>query len=288
METTNPTEVTEIDDVQLNEQIDELNKKQDKTEEETNKLGGLKKERSSRYQTKVTHLMSDKKAADYRAETAEEKLKRAEEELSELKNTQVKEVVSPVKETVTIGKEAHYTDRTLRTMVDAGQLNETEAYNMQRARDKAELKEELRQEFKEDSLKTNAQTQAQKDLADIVAQYPQWDPKNADHNPKDELMLEVVDLYNSGVPIKKALAKAKRIVGVKTPIDSSDALSVQSSSAPKKEDKVATPFSSEEEDIAVRTFRDTKNPATGRLYTPAEAIEKAKKAKEKRQALRRT
>ena len=276
------------EDVQLNTEIDNLNKKADKTPEDIEKLGGLKKERSTRYQTKITHLTSDKKAAEYEAQMAKERLAALERENEELKNKPAP-IASVANETEEYGGKAYYTDTTLQRMVDSRQISEAQAIQMQEDRREAKIEERLEKKFEAKHKNETVKQTKERELAEILTLYPHWMADHPKYNPKDPLMIETADLYNSGIPVKRALEKAKKIVGVQGRIDNTDNLSLHSPSAPdEKSDKVTVKMTEDEEYLAKRTFMDKKNPVTGRNYTEKEAVEVAKKAKQKQEDLRQS
>jgi len=272
---------TTVTDEQVDEQITELSKKEDRTEEDNKKIEELKGEKQTRFQKRIDTLT-------YRSKSAEEKAEKLERELADVRASQQQVESTPkqvevVKKTTEIDGQAYYTDTTLRQMIDANQISESEAYTHQQERNSAKAADDAYKKIKKEQVKEQTEKQKQSELLDVLKEYPEWDPKNPSHNPKDELMVEVTDLYNAGVPIKKALEKAKRIVGIKTPIDNTDNVSLRGPAAPSdKTKKQAVTFTEEQEDMAHRMWRDKKNPATGRLYTRTEAVEKAKNALAKR------
>ena len=276
-----PVQIQDTDeDVKLNTQIDELNKKPDKTSEDNEKLGELKKERSTRYQTKITHAISDKKAADYKAQVAEEKATRLEAELQELKNKP--EPISLVNETETYGGKAYYSDTALQRMVDAKQVSEAQAIQMQDERKEAKIEERLSKKFEAKNTADSLKANKEKELAQVFTEHPEWLTTHSKYNPKDPLMLETADLFNAGISPLKALEKAKKIVGKPGRVDNTEHFNVSETSAPDdKGNKTEITWTEDDEYLAVQTFQDVTNPATGRKHTKSECIEKAKKAKQK-------
>jgi len=268
------------EDAQLNTQIDDLNKKSDRSAEDNEKLGELKKERNTRFQTKITHLTSDKKAAEYEAQVAKDKLATLEQEVQELKS---KPVPAPVvDEPEVYGGKSYYTDATLQRMFDSKQISESQAIQMQQERNEARIEERLEKKFEAKNKTETAKQTKDRELAKVFEEHPEWMTGHPKHNPKDQLMLETSDLYNAGIMPLKALEKAKRIVGKVERIDNTDNFSVSDVSAPdNKGNKQTIAWTEDDEYLAVQTFQDVTNPATGRKHTKAECIEKAKKAKQK-------
>ena len=273
----------------------ELNNKTDRTPEEDQELTGLKDRYGKNVRAEIDKLTGRIKDAESRYGQASQRVQELENELNELKNNQVTppEPVAVNKETVQIGKQAYYTDDALRSMIQAGEITEAKAYQLQRARDKAEIKEEIRQETAQNQEENEFQKTRKADVDKVLGEYPHFDKSHPNFNPEDPLYKTASEIFREGYAtnangLSLAIKRAKQILRMedKKPDVSKDLSVYTSTSAPGKtvekvEDIKLTP---EEEEAAVRQFTkgDVVNPNTNRPYTKNEAIEKAKTAKFKR------
>jgi len=285
IETTN----TEVDDEQLLTEIDELNRKAQKTEEENSKLAELKKERSSRYQLKIDHITSEKKEAEWKAQQAREEAERIRQENEQLRreNEDAKKKVRPDVQTdyVEIEGNQYLTDRALRRKIESGELTEAEAYEMQEARKEARLASTVTKNVLGALKGENQKTQAQQDMMEVLNEHPTFNKNHPEFNPEDPLYKKTAKLFAYGVPIKEALENAKQAIGTTARVDNSDNLTVQTqktNSVNNTQRKAEVKLTEFEIDTAKKIWQDKKNPVTGRLYTQNEIIEKAKRAKELR------
>ena len=134
--TAQPTKTGAEEDVfDKQERLDELYKKQQRTQEEQEEFDSLKQERTGRFQKKIDTMKSEtlaernaRLAAEQRAEDAEKRAKDLEDKISK----QARPVTSL--ETINVGDKSFYTDKALKQMVEAGQLTDEEAYNHQQDR----------------------------------------------------------------------------------------------------------------------------------------------------------
>jgi hypothetical protein len=285
IETTN----AEVDDEQLLTEIDELNRKAQKTEEENSKLAELKKERSSRYQLKIDHITSEKKEAEYKAQQAREEADRIRQENETLRreNEEARKKVRPdvQGDFVDIDGQQYLTDRALRRKIESGELTETEAYELQESRKEAKITSGVSKNVLNALRGETQKTQAQQDMMEVLRENPTFNKSHPEFKADDPLYKETAELFAAGIPIKSALEKAKKIVGTTARVDNSDNLTVQTqktSSPNNTQRKAEVKLTDFEIDTAKRIWQDKKNPVTGRYYTQNEIIEKAKKAKEAR------
>lgn len=275
--------VTDIDDSQLNTEIDELNRKEDRNDEDVEKLSTLKKERGTRYQKRLDTLTYQKKTAEETAETERKKYDTLLAENERLRSQKVEPVTSISNETIAVDGKSFYTDTTLENMVEAKKMTTNEAYKHQQDRVKAEAVELAVERIKGEEKERQTKSKIQQDAREILNKYPQWDEKHPKYNANDTMMREVIDLHNSGLSLKKSLEIAEKVYGVKnTNIDNTENLSLHSPSAPTNESREKVTLSEDEQERAWRTWRDKDNPKTGRKYTRSETIEKAKNALLKR------
>ncbi len=282
------TNLTEVTDEQIEDRITELVGKEDRSEEETTELNEVKKERSGRYQKKITMMTSENKATKYELEKERERAADMEERLKELESAPKAEPVVVKTETVEIGGQKYYTDEALMSMVAAKQLNDNEAWKYQRNRDKAEMKAELREEFTATTKEEKDRQVREEDKNAVLSKYPQFDKKHPDFNENDPLYKEASRIYKSGYGynpkgLSLAIKDAKRMLGITDKhIDATDDLNLHSPSAPlKPDDNKDVELDDTEKNAAYRMYvlGNIQNPKTGRPYTENEAIEKAKQAK---------
>lgn len=283
----NPNEVT---DEQVGEQIDELNKKADRTEEDNQTLGELKKERQTRYQKRIDQLSGAKKAAEEEAEAIRAENERLKAENETFKTTKVEPEIL-AKETVAYGNQKYYTDKTLTQMVQAKQITEDQAYAHQSERNTAKITEDVTKRL-EGKTQQGQEMEARKaDAEKVLKEYPHFDTKHAEFNAKDPLYIEANRIYDRGYKyqvdgMSLAIADAKKILGIQggSP-DVSGHMSLHPASAPgQKSESKEIKMTEDQKDIAVRTYRDQINPKTGRNYTENESIEKMAQALASRRA----
>ena len=229
-------------------------------------------------------------AAEQRAEDAEKRAKDLEDKISK----QARPVTSL--ETINVGDKSFYTDKALKQMVEAGQLTDEEAYNHQQDRIQEVAADRAYQRIKIEGTREEEKKVRADDAKKVLSEFPEFDKKHPSHNPDDPLYKEWSRLYQRGYyanwnGASEALEDAKRILRYeKSKPDVSDDLSVHRSTnyaSQEKGKEVKVEFSDYEKDLAVRLYRDKVNPATGRVYTEKESVDKAMKAKASRQAVRK-
>ncbi len=296
-ETLNLNQVT---DDQLNNEIKELNSKAERTEEENQRLTELKKERQTRYQKRIDELTSERKLAEYKYQQEMERRRQLEEELEKLRQEREKIVKTPpsvTRETVTIGDKVFFTDRALQSMIESGEMTEAEAYQHQQQRIEETAAQKAYMRLKEEQQKAEEERIRREDAEAVLREYPHFDKNHPNFNPEDPLYKEATRIYQMGYwanprGLSEAIKEAKRILRMTDArIDNSNNLNLKSPSVPasnenKKKEIELTEY---EKEIAIKQYTrgDVINPATGRPYTEAEAIAKAKKAKEMRLQSRR-
>lgn len=268
--------------------IFELRRKKDRTPEEEEEFSDLKK----KHRGKLTAQIEEEKL---RARREAERAERAERELEELRDKQNKpEKKQPVgnAETIQINGKEFYTDRGLVQMVNSGAMTQDEAYAHQEERREEKAVARLRQERQ---AETDAQIREEVKNK-VLKEHPEFNPKHPDHDPNDPLFKEaneiwMAGLYNNPRGLEIALEKAKRILGrdYKRP-DLTEELGVTRNQEPatritEKSKKVI--LSEAEQELAWTNYRTQINPKTRKTYTQAEAIEKARLAKEARLNQRR-
>ena len=283
--TINPNVESE-EDVQEDEQIRELESKQDATDEDRESLVELKKRKAEKTRVRISELLQDRKMARSEAEEYKRQLAETNAKIAELEKKIPAERPAIEQESIVIDGKSYYTDKALKRMVDGGQISDSDAFAHARSRDKAEIKAEVKQEMHGATQQERLKQQYNQSLLNVVKERPEFDPKHKDHNPNDPLFVEVNDLLTSGLRYDpdgpmKALKKAKRILGMsdKRP-DMSENFSVHGSTPPSSRevrDKEVT-LTEEQKDTAIRMYcrGDAINPKTGRAYTETEAIAKAK------------
>ncbi|HEY9874576.1 MAG TPA: hypothetical protein V6D12_14145 [Candidatus Obscuribacterales bacterium] len=270
----------------------ELKGKTDLSDDEKKELGEIKERHSFRVQKRIDKYAHDAKAALEKAEAAEKRAKEAEERAKRLELDRKPERVVVRQETIKIGDESYYTDEALMAMVENEELSEAEAYKHQRKRDKAELKWEIIQERDLESKKLEESRIRKEDSEAVLREYPHFDKGHPDFNPEDPLYKEASRIFRNGYAsnpqgLSLALKDAKKILRMddKKP-DLSEDLNldhsgVSHSRGPRTKEVTLSDY---EQDQAVRQWTNIVNPKTQKPYSEAEAIEKAKKAKELRMA----
>ena len=283
----NATDLKEVTDDQLETQVQDLTKKEDKSDDDNTQLETLKTERQTRYQKRIDKLTGKSKYAEEQLEVERVKNEKLVQDLADAKAAQPIKPMTPIEESVTIDGQAHYTDAALRQMIESKQITDDKAYELQRARDKAQLKSEILEETTAGDKKAQEEKVRADDKERVLTEYPQFDSRHKDFNPKDDLYQLANEIYSNGYAAKpdglsRAINLAKRTLGItnKTP-DISDALGIQGSSefGQQQEKEKEITFTDQQKDDAYQVWRNVKNPATQRNYTFDEAVEKAKKAK---------
>lgn len=289
--TTNTAELNQLSDEQVEKELKDLRGKQDVTAEEKEKLEILKEERQSRLDKRIKMKDSERLAAINRAEQLEKQLEEERKKREELESKN--KTVSIVNDTVEFDGRKFYTDKALRSMVDAGELTAEEAYEHQQERIEAKvtervIKRNIGNTKEEEERKTRAE-----DAEKIARDYPQFNPKHPDHDPEDPLFKKANELWMEGYHanprgLSKAIERAKEILGyTKERPDLSDEFSVaRSKSTVDRSIPSTVALTAEEKDFYVRMYvmGNIVNPKTNRTYTESEAIAKglAMKAKNAR------
>lgn len=293
-------EVEETEDQDIldtREQIDELLKIPARTPEQETELKDLKKKWQGTYNKRIGQVYGQKKEAERRAEAAEKRAEEAEQRARELEDSRTNsapEVSAGGYPKTKISGKDFYTDEALENLVADRKMSQGDAWKHQQTRIKEETKEELRQE--------NAQQEneriRQQCIDDVLREYPHFDPKHPKHNKEDPLYKEASRILSNGYAgnprgIKLAIEDAKRLIGDnnRRP-DLSDELGVNRNEASvetrleRKRNEVI--LSEEEKDAAYRLYvmGSKINPETNKVYTRQEAITKALKAKQSREAMR--
>lgn len=283
-----------------NKRYSELSAKTDRSVDEEKELDKLKANYRRSAKEEIKFLRSSLAEAERKHGQASEEAKKLREEMESLKEDveQIKTKRSPevVEQTATFGGKQYYTDTALRSLIDTGKMSETEAWQHQRARDKAEIKDEIlrEQEVREEANERKHAVAAE--AKKVLQKYPHFDKNHPKFNPDEPLYKKTVEIYNKGMhSVAAAVELAEEILGFKAKgPDLSDELSLRGTGAPgdsrQKDEKIE--LSKDEEEVAVRTYtmgsaEFTTNPRTGKTYTREEAIEKFRQAKTKRIKSRR-
>lgn len=286
--TTNTTELNKLSDEQVEKELKDLRGKQDVTAEEKEKLEILKEERQSRLDKRIKMKDSERLAAINRAEQLEKQLEEERKKREELESKN--KTVSIVNDTVEFDGRKFYTDKALRSMIDAGELTAEEAYEHQQERIEAKvtervIKRNIGNTKEEEERKTRAE-----DAEKIARDYPQFNPKHPDHDPEDPLFKKANELWMEGYHanprgLSKAIERAKEILGyTKERPDLSDEFSVaRSKSTVDRSIPSTVALTAEEKDFYVRMYvmGNIVNPKTNRTYTESEAIAKGLSMKAK-------
>lgn len=277
-----------VSDEELGKEIDSLNKKTDKTEDESQKLDELKQERHSRYQARIDKEVSARKALEYEKEQEKKRAEELERRLAQIEEEKKKTITPSVKrETVEIGGKKFYTDDALVSMVQAGDITDAEAYRHQRERERAEDRDIIVRDYEQKKAADEQKKIQAEDVALVLSKHPEFDPKHPEFDPNNKLYKLASRLWAEGYAsnprgMSLAISVAEEMLGTNIRPDVTDDLSVTPNSAPASKKKSAdVALTKEEEDIAVSMYTrgDVVNPTTGRPYTEAEALAKAKSAK---------
>lgn len=270
----------------------ELNSKADRTEDEEKELQDLKTNYGKSVQKKIGQMHYKLKTAEEQLEAERKEREKLKRRLDEIESREVKPSVAVSKETVKIGEKAFYTDRALRSMIDAGEITEEEAIAHKDERMEEAASEKAYKRLKgEQSQLAEAKIRIE-DAESVLKEYPHFSKDHPNFNPEDPLYRLGVEIYNEGYKgnprgLSLALKRAKDILRIsdKSP-DISDDLSVHSPSAPSKPERKDTKvsYSENEKEAAIRMyhFGGKINPKTGNIYTEKEAIEKGLAAKKRR------
>lgn len=267
--------------------LDVLASNENRTPEENKEFAELRttldKEKSKEdVQRRMDELTGKTKLAEHKFDQSQVEIDRLRVENETLKNKPAEPVVS--RETVEVGGKQFFTDTALRTMIDAGKMTEQEAFSHQQDRVGEVAADKAYNRIKEEDTKTAKQTQYNKGLQSILTERPEFDNRSPNHNPSDPLFKKTAELMQGGLMPDFAFAQAK-LMFPKTPtVDNTDNLSLHSPTAPNATDPKAVVLSEDMQELAIRTYRDQTNPATGRTYTNNESIAKYKKAMESRKS----
>lgn len=274
------------DGASIQEQIDELKTVEARTPEQEAQLKKL-----------TTQAAVDKRIAKEVAKRHQERerAERLERELTELKAERQKPAEGKPKlgmaETTMINGKEFYTDRGLVQLVNSNQMTQDDAYAHQEERREEKAVARVRQDMQSQS---DAQVREQV-KQEVLSEYPEFNPSHPNHNPNDPLFKESNELWKDGLytnprGLKIAIEKAKRMLGrdVKRPNLSEElgvARNQEPGERPSEKSKKVT-LNDAEAELAWSNYRSQRNPKTGKSYTQAEAIEKARLAKESRQSRR--
>ena len=244
-------------------------------------------EKQSRYQEKIDRVIGDKKAAEYELERQREENQKLKEQMEGMK-TPAEPDLKVSRETIEAGGKKFFTDAALRSMVDANEISEADAYKHQHTRMEERAADKAYERIKNETEVNKEKQTRQEDAKSVMENYPQFDKSHREFNPEDPLYKEATRIFEQGYyanpkGLSLAIKEAKRILRMTDAhIDNSSNLNAgTNSTAPRKEVK-ETPIGDDEKDLAIRMYRDVKNPATQRNYTDVEAIAKYRKAMDSR------
>lgn len=290
--TTQASDLNKVTDEQLDTELKTLKAKADATPEEKEKLENLKEERQTRYDKRINKLTYEKKAEGERAAKLEAEL--AEERRLRKEVESKSKEVTIVNDTVEFDGKKYYTDKALRSMVDAGELTSDEAYEHQQERLEAKVTEKVEKRRGTTDKESEDKRIRAEDFQAMVKEYPAFDASHPDHDPEDPLFKKANELWIKGLKfnprgLTEAINAAKEILGHtdKRP-DLSDEFSVGRNKSGAERGSAASnvSLSEQEKDFYVRMYvmGNVMNPKTNKTYTEAEAIAKgiANKAKSRK------
>ena len=276
-----------------NQRFNELKEKGvDISDEEKTEMTGLRDRHSERTQKRFDTLTARYKNAQAQLGERDQETQKLREELDEVKNqisTSREPDISIGQETIEVDSKKFFTDDALNARITSKQMTEAQAVKHQQDRIKAEAVDEAvgRIEGKRDQADMQARRTA--DQKKVLAEYPQFDNRHPDFNPNDPLFKKANEIFNRGFNnnpegLSESIALAKESLGMTTKKpDASGDMSVAETSLgnqQKKDNEQEVTLKPEEEESGIRQWTRLINPATNRVYTDKEAIEKTKKAKQ--------
>ena len=275
----------------------ELNKKQGRSPEEDQELGKLKDDYRVSAKQRIDQITAEKHRERIAREEAEKKAQELEERLAKLEEEKKATVNQPTnnlisRNTIKVGNTSFYTDDTLVEMINNNEITQTQAWQHQQQRIKAEAAEEAYTRIKSEEKANEFKTVREKDFEKVLKKYPQLNIKDPKYNPDDMFTKTVARLWINGYSVNSdGLSRAvedaeeyiKVIKGVNVDL-SSDFSTTGSDRVGEREKtkKEEVTLTEGEKEAALRMYRDVKNQTTGRVYSEAEALEKAKRAKQAR------
>lgn len=285
--------VAELKDEELEQKLDVLYDKKDKTDEERAQFTELKKERSSRYQKAIDISKSKQKEAEYKAQQARDEAERLKQENEQLKNKPEPTVKS--REQVKFDGKAYYTDEALQSLVTVGEMTDAEAFKHQRERDKAEAVDLAFNRMKTEQTKESEEKVRTEDRESVLREYPRFSKDHPDFDADDPLYKEASRIWNNGYKfnpkgLSEAVKDAKKNLGMTKKPDNSDDHNVFGPNPPRRpvnndnnEDVKLTEY---ETNFAIKQYcrGDVLNPKTKRPYTEKEAVNKMLESKKARVA----
>jgi hypothetical protein len=266
--------------------IGELLKEKERTPEQEEELKELKTKRQNRYNERLRELTQQRRKEAERAARAEAK---AEELLKKLEEKSPQPSAKTMhREQIAINGKSFFTDRALSQMVQAGEMTQDDAWQHQQERIEEKAVSRLKTERQQDDQRR----QQEEDIKWVLGKYPKFNPQHPNHNPNDPIYKEANRLIDKGYrSLRSAVEDAEEKIGKNNQRpDLSDDLSVAQSGGSETKRSKTVELSDYETENAVRfyVFGGRTNPSTGKIYTEAEAIQKAMKAKQERQALSTT
>lgn len=273
---------------EIEDRMKELYENKNRTPEEQAELDKLKVSRRKGFEGR---LMKEKDIARREKERAD-RLERELEEARLEKNKQPVKKQLGSAETIQINGKEFYTDKGLLHLINSGEMTQDDAYAHQEERREERAVARIKQEQNQ-----NTEVQVREDTKnEVLKEHPEFAPNHPKHNPDDPLFREADRIWRNGYHanprgLKLALEEAKRLLNRdgKRP-DLSEEFETTGNESPSVkrvsgEKKVV--LSESEKDTAWSYYRTQKNPATGKSFTQAEAIEKATKSKQARLSTRR-
>lgn len=260
--------------------LDELSRKEDKTDTEKLEFkaltGDLDKVKTKGKIDSLVNQNTEYKQKLSRLERELEEERKRREEIAERRETP-----PPVRqETIKVSNKSYYTDDSLRSMLVNKTITQEEADRHYQERERALAAEEAYKRLKQDQEEERKTQKMKEDVDFVFKKYPKWDTNNPGHDPDDPVYQRANKFYKAGMNIRAAMEAAEEFFEKKdVTVDRSDDLGVRSPSAPERKSKDKEVSVTEDvRELAVRFYRDQYNPLTGRPYTENEAIEKYKKS----------
>jgi hypothetical protein len=273
-----------------NERFQELNSKQDRTDEENKELSEVKERYGKRMQSKIDREVSARKAAEENSERLREENERLKREKEDVGSKKIEKPVA--RETTEINGKQWYTNEALGAMVDSGQITPEVAYKYQQERMEEAAADKAYKRLKGEQEKESVEDTRKSDVSKVLKDYPHFNKSHPDFNPEDPLYKKATELWDESYKflpdgMSKSIARAKEILRINDArVDRSDDFEIEpsrpSGSGGKREKEVT--LTEEEAEVAERQFckGDIVNPKTNKPYTPQEARSKMLEAKKRR------
>lgn len=294
MATQNDKVVAEKEQEEKDEtRFSELIQKTDRTEDENKELGDLREKYKKTAKTRIDKLTWERKVAQEERDEERRKREETEARLKEFEDKQLPLKTEVKEEYIEIGGKKYFTDASLLSQVNAGQISEAEAIVYQRKRDREETITEFEKRQTEKEQKKENDRIRQDATKKLLAKYPHFFEKHKDFDSENPQYKRFIYYFNRGYGyhpegVLHAMQDMERDFNIQnTLIDRTEDLTVGERNIPERKsgkEKEEITLDADEEMAAIRMYcrGDVPNPKTKRPYTEQEALAKALEAKKAR------